>query len=315
MIIQLHRVKTDGPVACPAQSTKSFRAAFIFLRLASHPRRLPPLFVFPRLKKGRETHEQKSKWAVAFAVAESFDQRQILSAALKADGTLTVININLGKSNLRHRANPWLAKTDSVPVMSPAMGKSSHSGTSGVELKKSTVPRSLVIILQLWLVPYAIAANPAYDAKDEDFWNGTAFILVAKVIAVGPGSGSSPIYYKVTLEPRAIIAGLFNPAAHKTIVFEMALGFDRWTIPKADELIIAVLFDHEKLEVPGVPFGLAGGRCVFMPNNQPLVVLKDMNDPVIVDVLHKMQAARPTTAPSSPPSGPRKMSPNDSKRQ
>ena len=36
----------------------------------------------------------KSKRAVAFAVVESFNQRQLLSAALKADGTLIEVNMN-----------------------------------------------------------------------------------------------------------------------------------------------------------------------------------------------------------------------------
>jgi hypothetical protein len=83
--------------------------------------------------------------------------------------------------------------------------------------------------------------------------------------------------------------------------FAASAGRPVWIHPKAGNLVLAVIYDRTKLGVPQSGFSLANGQCWFMPGNQPLLVLKGMGDPAILQVLHNMQAARPTTAPTTQP--------------
>ncbi len=142
------------------------------------------------------------------------------------------------------------------------------------------------------------AANPTYYAKEVEFWNGTAFVVVSKIEAVQLAHEETTIEYVVEMTPVACIAGLFNPAAHPTITADMMLNVERRIVPKPGDLVLAVICDREKLGVPRPGFAVRSGRCSFMPNNQPLIVLKGMDDPVILEVLKNMQVARPTTQPA-----------------
>ena len=150
----------------------------------------------------------------------------------------------------------------------------------------------------------ARAANPTFHADQEQFWNGGAAVIIAKVGGIQQSKGGPVGDYELNVQPQACVAGLFNPAANPTVIADYSLGLERRTIPKAGELVLAVLFDRNKLGVPRPGFGVANGRCSFMPDNQPLVVLTGMDDPVVKEVLRKIQAGRPaTTAPATHPSG------------
>lgn len=165
----------------------------------------------------------------------------------------------------------------------------------------TTVMVSLAYVLTACATGTARAGNPTYNAQDTEFWNGTAFVLVAKVLQVERSNADSSISYRAQMEPRACIAGLFNPASSDTLVVDMLLGHERWTVPKPGDLVLAVIFDRTKLGVSRPGYGLAGGQCSFMPDGQPLVVLKGADDPAISNALHKIRAANPTTAPTNAP--------------
>ena len=171
------------------------------------------------------------------------------------------------------------------------------------EEKGRSARLNLVMIILLCLAQSGLAAGLVFQGQLEDFWNGTAFVLVAHVVDVHHREREATQYFDSTLDPLVCVAGLFNPAEHPRIVieFDASAGHPVWLHPVAGDLVMVVIYDRTKLGVPREGFSLANGECRFMPGNQPMIQLKGMDDPAILDVLHKMQAARPTTSPSTEP--------------
>ncbi len=168
-----------------------------------------------------------------------------------------------------------------------------------MERKLVKIALVLSATMLMWVYGFVQAANPTFKAESEEFWNGTAFVIVARALDVTPADEESPASYVVDLKPLACVSGLFNPAVHTRLTIDMALSIERRRVPEEGELLLVVIYDREKLGSHRPGYGLANGRCPFMPDNQPLIVLKGMDDPVILEVLKNMQAARPTTQPAT----------------
>jgi hypothetical protein len=160
---------------------------------------------------------------------------------------------------------------------------------------------SLLLIALLYMNQQAFCADFVFKAEDQQFWDGTSSIIIAQATDVHHAKEGSVVDFQMILKPLACIAGTFSAAAHPTITVSFSIWVRRHVYPKANDLLLAVIVDDSKLAVPRGGFGIINGTCTFMPDNQPMIVLKDLNDPAIIKVLHNMQAARPTTAPTTQP--------------
>ena len=160
---------------------------------------------------------------------------------------------------------------------------------------------ALIIGAMIAVLCSAFAAQPLFRPEGEEFWNGQAAVIVARIVAVR-NAVDSAVYFEAEVEPLACVAGLFNPAMHARVRVDFSAGSNSAlrVPPKADDLVLAVVVDRAKLGAERPGFGLANGRCSFMPDERPLIVVKGMNDPVILDVLRRMQGSRaPATAPDA----------------
>lgn len=165
--------------------------------------------------------------------------------------------------------------------------------------------RALILLIILLVISNrGYALNPVIPLTSTTYWDGTAAVITAEVLDVR--STEDPLVWNLTLEPHSCIAGLFNPAMHPQLSVEYfyAAVADNRVLPKRGQLILIVILDREKF-TNGVRKGFTSGmQNHFMPDQLPLVVLENANDPNIMKVLKKVQAARPTTVPSTQPAAP-----------
>ncbi len=158
-----------------------------------------------------------------------------------------------------------------------------------------------------------------YTGNEEGLWDrGRQSLIIADVIAVESDLDTTgviaPNSYTVSMCPRAVIAGSFDPSIHTQVVKSriwIGVASSLWKLPEPGTRYLVVI--DESLGAPRI--SLAGQR--FMPDNSPLspsegkikihssmYPVTGLDDPVVREVterLRRVRTAAATTQPSTQP--------------
>src|SRR5688572_8389302 len=127
-------------------------------------------------------------------------------------------------------------------------------------------------------------------------------VIVAHVHEVKPPEGEGYLPHAATLKPRATLAGTLDPSVHVFLpvrFFASSMTSSISEPPRENDLILAVVR-------VGVPQGeeqeisnwIVSNICTFMPNASAIAKVKGMDDPLVLETLEKLQAARANPHPN-----------------
>ena len=129
---------------------------------------------------------------------------------------------------------------------------------------------------------------------DGNFWdldNGNISLMAAQVDGV-EAKAFDDFNHRLKLVPLAVFAGRFDPTAADAVVARLLFAADRpagsvLRMPREGEVILVMLQrlgDNDYVVVTDL--------CPFMPQNQALVKIESLSDPVIQQVVQTIREAR-----------------------
>jgi hypothetical protein len=162
--------------------------------------------------------------------------------------------------------------------------------------------------LILWFIAAAVFVGPALGARGRisgsewALWTeGGYSVIVASVHDVERVQGEGFQPYRATLKPRATLAGVLDPSVNAALPVNFYVSSMTSSIsvpPQENDLILAVVrIRHAEQEGAPQTNWIVSETCTFMPNGSSVARIRGLDDPLVLETLKKVQAARANPQP------------------
>jgi hypothetical protein len=162
--------------------------------------------------------------------------------------------------------------------------------------------------LILSLIAVAVFVGPALGARGRisgsewALWTeGGHSVIVASVHDVERVQGEGFQPYHATLKPRATLAGALDPSVNVALPVNFYVSSMTSSIsvpPRENDLILAVVrIRHGEQEGVAQANWIVSETCTFMPNGSSVACIRGLDDPLVLETLKKVQAARANPQP------------------
>jgi len=146
-------------------------------------------------------------------------------------------------------------------------------------------PLVITAALVLIFCTSVLAAIETRRGDEEGFWE-TYSVICGAVLQVHDSENGK---MKVKLNPKATIAGTFDPAAQKTLPLDIYHGERISSItkpPQVGETIVVVIQQKDS------KWAASSSWFEFMPTSSAMCVVEDLDDPRIIGILNKIREIR-----------------------
>jgi hypothetical protein len=160
-------------------------------------------------------------------------------------------------------------------------------------------------LLIIWLAISWGCASPAFagwgteHGDEERLWEAN-FLIVARVIDVraidrkiDPEDDDTHL---LLLEPLLTLAGSFDPSQQSELRVRLCVADHADSVgeapPKGSTILVVIYHGEIAGDVTRPALCIPTARCLFMPDDAALVVLKDAADKRILETVRKVRAAR-----------------------
>jgi hypothetical protein len=151
-----------------------------------------------------------------------------------------------------------------------------------------------VVLILLGFDPSSYAGFGTQTGEEPGLWDqGGYAVVVATIHDIKMITGNVADGYHATLELRASLCGNLDPSQQPTL----KVGFECQTLttsirqlPADGATVIAVVMGEDGRA------GILSDYCDFMPGRSSLVTVSGLNDPIVLETLKRLQAARKARA-------------------